>query len=141
MSDAASIGSALLDIISPDRSRSTVSLHEFPFFIGRGEDTGNHLQLPDQRISRQSVAITLQAGRCYAEDRGHRAGIFVNGNKIIRQVLADGDKLTFGLKDSYEIIFHCTDAETSLQSMLTKIGSISAKEAPSTGLRELNLLL
>ena len=141
MSGDAPVGGAVLDVVSPDRSRRTVPVSEYPFLIGRGEDTGNHLQLPDPRISRNSAAIVRQAGRCEIEDRGHRMGIFVNGSKIVRHVLEDGDKITFGLKDSYELIFRRPNTETVLQSMLTKIGSISSKEMPSTGLRELNLLL
>jgi phosphoserine phosphatase RsbU/P len=141
MPGEASATTAVLDVIAPDRSVSTVSLNADPFLIGRGEDTGNHLQLPDPRISRQAAAIVSQAGRCQLEDRGHRMGIFLNGNKITRHVLEDGDKITFGLKDSYEIVFRHPYADTSLQGMLTRISTMSTKDVPSTGLRELNLLL
>jgi phosphoserine phosphatase RsbU/P len=141
MPGEASATNAVLDVIAPDRSVSTVSLSADPFLIGRGEDTGNHLRLPDPRISRQAAAIVSQAGRCQLEDRGHRMGIFLNGNKITRQVLEDGDKITFGLKDSYEIVFRHPYADTSIQGMLTRISTMSTKDVPSTGLRELNLLL
>jgi len=47
--------------LTPDASDDTriVQVSESPFLIGRGLDTGNHLQLPDSRISRQCAAPTL----------------------------------------------------------------------------------
>jgi len=70
-----------LEVISPDLSRRTVQIHESPFLIGRGSETGNHLQLSDPRISRNCAAIVTRGEGCYLEDRGHRGGIFVNGKK------------------------------------------------------------
>jgi sigma-B regulation protein RsbU (phosphoserine phosphatase) len=141
MSDDSNKSGPILDVISPDRSRHTVPVSQNPFLIGRGEEFGNHLQLPDPRISRQAAAIVCEGDRCHLEDRGSRTGVFVNGNKIARHTLEDGDRITLGLKDCYEIVFRRADSEASLRGMLTKIGSMSAKEAPSAGLRELNLLL
>jgi phosphoserine phosphatase RsbU/P len=141
MLDRAPSDGPTLDVISPDRSHRSVQIRENPFFIGRGEETGNHLQLSDPRISRQCAAIISEAGRCYVEDRGHRGGIFVNGKRIDRRALGDGDKVTFGLENSYEIIFRSSSAAPSIQNMLTRIGSISGVEAPSSGLGKLNLLL
>jgi len=131
-----------LYVLLPDRSRQSVRISETPFFMGRGGETGNHLQLSDPRISRQCAAITSEMGQYFVEDRGHRGGIFVNGKKVDRYALADGDKVTFGIENSYEIIFRASsETVPSIQSMLTRIGSISSVEAPSSGLGRLNLLL
>src|SRR5580700_4298218 len=100
-----------LEVVSPSRSRHLVAITESPFLIGRGE-TGNNLQLADTRISRQCAAILREDGRYRLEDRGHRRGIYVNGNKVDHHVLEDGDVISFGLDDSYEIIFRAAAADT-----------------------------
>src|SRR4051812_19785258 len=97
MPDVEAIGENVLEVISPDQSRREVPIYTFPFLIGRGSDTGNHLQLDDPRISRQCAAIVSDGKRCLLEDRGHRRGIFVNGRKIEHYVLSSGDIITFGL--------------------------------------------
>jgi phosphoserine phosphatase RsbU/P len=130
-----------LELISPDRSRRAVPVRESPFLIGRGCEAGNHLQLPDPRISRQCAAIVTEAEGCYLEDRGHQRGIYVNGKKIDQTPLKNGDVITFGFEDSYKIIFRSSENQTTVQNLLTRIGSVSGEDSTSTGLNRLNLLL
>jgi phosphoserine phosphatase RsbU/P len=141
MPDVPAIGDTVLEVISPDSFRRIVRVTESPFFIGRGGENGKHLQLTDRRISRQCAAIISDGGCYYLEDRGHRYGIFVNGKKIDRRVLEDGDVITFGLGNSYEIIFRSSMADTAIQNILTRIENISSSDSSSGGLRNLNLLL
>lgn len=96
---------AVLEVISPDGAKSYVRITQTPVLLGRGAETGNHLQLTDRRISRNCGAIVLEAGRYYLEDRGARRGLFVNGEKVESRPLIDGDVITFGLDDSYQVIF------------------------------------
>ncbi|HYM07725.1 MAG TPA: SpoIIE family protein phosphatase [Terriglobales bacterium] len=141
MTDAQTIGENALEVISPDGSRRVVRISGSPFLIGRGEEAGNHLPLDDPRISRQCAAIISEPQGCVLEDLGYRRGIFVNGTKVDRRFLANGDVITFGLEQSYEIVFRSSKAETSVESMLTLIGGITGKNVPSSGLGKLNLLL
>jgi serine phosphatase RsbU (regulator of sigma subunit) len=114
-----------------------------PFLIGRGAETGNHLQLADRRISRNCAAIVTEASKYYIEDRGQRRGLFVNGEKVESRELQDGDAITFGLDDSYEIVYRsAANASTdSLPHLLTRIEHITSSEPSGGGLRKLNLLL
>lgn len=130
-----------LEVISPDRSTRLVPISRSPFLIGRGVDTGNHLPLDDPRISRQCAAIVTDAEGYTLEDRGYRRGIFVNGKKIDRHLLANGDVITFGLDKSYEIVFRSNTADTSVEDLLTRIGVVSPIDVSATGLHKLNLLL
>ena len=130
-----------LEVISPDRSRRFVQIGESPFLIGRGSDAGNHLHLSDPRISRHCAAIVNGGDCCYLEDRGHRRGIFVNGKKVQQTSLQNGDVITFGFEDSFEIIFRSASNETTVQSLLTRIGSVPGDDSSSGGLRKLNVLL
>jgi sigma-B regulation protein RsbU (phosphoserine phosphatase) len=142
MPNFGTMGKAILEVIFPDQSSRDVPISESPFLIGREDGTGkNHLQLEDPRISRQCAAVITDAQGCLLEDCGYRRGIFVNGKKIDRYYLADGDVITFGLEKSYKIVFRSPNAEKSIQRMLTRIGSLSSGEASPTGLGKLNLLL
>jgi serine phosphatase RsbU (regulator of sigma subunit) len=141
MPDVPCIGDTVLEVVSPDSRRRIFRVTESPFLIGRGAEHGKHLQLTDRRISRQCAALISDGGCYYLEDRGHRVGIFVNGKRIDRRVLEDGDVITFGLANSYEIIFHSSMADTAIQNILTRIENLSGSDSGSDGLRKLNLLL
>ena len=131
-----------LEVANPGRAPETVPITQSPFLIGRGSETGNHLQLDDRRISRRCAAIVHADGVYWLEDRGHRLGIFVNGERVDRAVLKDGDLIQFGLDDCCEITFHTAAATAELEGMLTRIGSLPAiGKMPDAGLSKLNLLL
>jgi sigma-B regulation protein RsbU (phosphoserine phosphatase) len=138
-----SLGGAVLEVVSPDGARRYVRVAQTPFLIGRGAETGNHLQLSDRRISRNCAALVIEAGRLYIEDRGQRRGLFVNGEKVESRLLNDGDSITFGLEDSYELLFRSgtSSGEESLPNLLTRIEHITSSEPVGGGLRKLNLLL
>jgi len=136
-------GEGVLEVVSPDGARRYVRVTQTPFLIGRGAETGNHLQLSDRRISRNCAAIVIEANRFYLEDRGQRRGLFVNGEKVESRELQDGDAISFGLEDSYEMIFRSagsSDAE-SVPHLLTRIEHITSSEPTGGGLRKLNQLL
>jgi sigma-B regulation protein RsbU (phosphoserine phosphatase) len=140
MSDLPAVDKTGLEVISPDSARRFVHLTESPFCIGRGE-SGNHLQLADTRISRQCAAIISEGDCWYLEDRGHRRGVYVGGKQIDRCVLKDGDIISFGIENSYEIIFRSSVADTSIQNILSRIQNIPTDSSSSGGLHKLNLLL
>src|SRR5256885_10228868 len=135
-------GEAVLEVVSPDGTRRYARVTQTPFMIGRGAETGNHLQLSDRRISRNCAAIVIEANRFYIEDRGQRRGLYINGEKVESRELQNGDVITFGLEDSYEILFRFSSgsAESSIPHLLTQMEHITSSE-PSGGLRKLNELL
>ena len=92
------LAETVLEVVSPDGARRYVRVTQMPFLIGRGAETGNHLQLTDRRISRNCAAIVMEANRYYLEDRGQRRGMFVNGEKVESRMLNDGDAVTFPAK-------------------------------------------
>src|SRR3984957_15580390 len=137
------LAETVLEAVSPDGARRYVRVTQMPFLIGRGAETGNHLQLADRRISRNCAAIVMEGNKYYIEDRGQRRGLFINGEKSESRELQDGDSISFGLDDSYEIIYRsATNASTdSLPHLLTRIEHITSSEPTGGGLRKLNLLL
>jgi sigma-B regulation protein RsbU (phosphoserine phosphatase) len=150
MPDVPAVVEATLEVLNPDNSRRSARVTESPFLIGRGV-AGNHLQIPDPRISRNCAAIISEGGRHFIEDRGHRLGIFINGERITKQVLQEGDVVTFGLENACQIVFHSATIipamanapvpETTIENFLTRIGQIAPNELSSSGLGKLNLLL
>ena len=140
MSELPAVDKTGLEVISPDNTRRFVFLNVSPFCIGRGE-SGNHLQLADSRISRQCAAIISEGDLWYLEDRGHRRGVFVSGKQIDRCELKDGDIISFGIEDSYEIIFRSAGADTSIQNILSRIQDLPSTGSSPGGLHKLNLLL
>jgi hypothetical protein len=144
MPDAAPLaGEAVLEVVSPDGARRYARVTQTPFMIGRGAETGNHLQLSDRRISRNCAALVIEANRFYVEDRGQRRGLFVNGDKVESRELQDGDSITFGLDDSYEIIFRSgkSSEENDLPHLLTRMEHITSSEPTGGGLVKLKRLL
>src|SRR6516164_2603028 len=143
MTETLSQSEAVLEVISPDGSRKYVRVTQLPFLIGRGAETGNHLQLTDRRISRNCAAIVMEANRYYLEDRGQRRGMFVNGEKVESRMLNDGDVVTFGLEDSYQLIFRSATgtSEEAIPQLLTRIDHMTSSESTGGGLRKLNMLL
>ena len=134
---------AVLEVISPDGARKYVRVTQLPFLIGRGAETGNHLQLTDRRISRNCAAIVMEANQYYLEDRGQRRGMYVNGEKVESRILNDGDVVTFGLEDSYQVIFRSATgtSEEAIPQLLTRIDHMTSSESTGGGLRKLNMLL
>jgi len=144
MTESLAQAEAVLEVISPDGARKYVRVTQTPFLIGRGAETGNHLQLTDRRISRNCAAIVTEANRYYMEDRGQRRGIFVNGEKVESRPLTDGDVITFGLEDSYQVIFRAATgtSDEAIPQLLTRIDHMTSSESSTGGgLRKLNLLL
>src|SRR5579863_2140561 len=144
MPDTASIsmGGAVLEVVSPDGARRYVRLTQTPFLIGRGAETGNHLQLSDRRISRTCAAIVLEANKLYIEDRGQRRGLFVNNDKIESRELQDGDVISFGVEDSYQIIYRSAapGVDSSIPQLLTRMEHITGSDVASGAAARLSKL-
>jgi sigma-B regulation protein RsbU (phosphoserine phosphatase) len=135
----AALPQAALEVIAPDGNKSLMPIDRSPFLIGRGADTGNHVQLSDRRISRQCAALVFDGRAFRLEDRGQKRGLFINGVKAPDSVtLRDGDSISFGLPDSYELIFRSDDA--SLPKLLNRMEHLTGTDIGG-GLRNLNLLL
>ncbi|SFL63222.1 FHA domain-containing protein [Geodermatophilus ruber] len=62
--------------------------------IGRGTDAD--IRLPDTGVSRKHVDVVLDGATAIAEDLGSTNGTLVNGRRITRQPLSDGDVIRIG---------------------------------------------
>jgi hypothetical protein len=62
--------------------------------IGRGSD--NEIVLDTKHISRYHAVLLAGPANTSIEDLNSNIGVFVNGRRVTRQVLANGDKVTIG---------------------------------------------
>src|ERR1700704_3186071 len=136
------VAETVLEVISPDGARRFARVTQTPFLIGRGAETGNHLQLSDRRISRTCAAIVVEANKHYIEDRGQRRGLFVNSQKVESRELQDGDIISFGVEDSYEIIYRSAAhaAEQSIPNLLTRMEHITGSDVVASSSARLSKL-
>ncbi len=147
MTEPSSLAHTFVEVIAPDQTSQTITVTHSPFLIGRGE-TDNTVALTDGRISRRCAAIVMDDSGYHLDDLGNRYGVFVNGTKVQQQPLRDGDRIGFGIDDSYHVIFHVgsapdVPAQPEVANLLTRIGTLSdlASSGTSGGLSKLNLLL
>ncbi len=147
MTEPSSLAHTFVEVIAPDQTSQTITVTHSPFLIGRGE-TDNTVALTDGRISRRCAAIVMDDAGYHLDDLGNRYGVFVNGTKVQQQPLRDGDRIGFGIDDSYHVIFHVgsapdVPAQPEVANLLTRIGTLSdlASSGTSGGLSKLNLLL
>ena len=63
-------------------------------YVGRGAEAS--LRLADATVSRLHGIVSLEDGEAFVEDASSTNGIFVNGKRVQRAALKDGDTVTFG---------------------------------------------
>ncbi len=102
---------AVLAVRSPSGAESRLRIETFPFRIGRQSD--NELVLRDNRASRYHARIVAEDGACIVEDLKSSYGVFVNGKRVTRAKLKPGDRIEFGVPDSYQVTFDLAEDPVS----------------------------
>ncbi len=96
-------------IRTPAGAQSRVPIDHVPFRIGRHGD--NDLVLRDSRASRYHADIIAEKGEYIIEDLKSSSGLFVNGQRVPRRKLSPGDRIDFGVPDSYQLTFQLGDGQ------------------------------
>jgi pSer/pThr/pTyr-binding forkhead associated (FHA) protein len=65
-----------------------------------GSMAANDLVLSDPAVSEQHLVIEVQSDRFVMKDLGSTNGVYVNGVRVRRFVLATGDRLKIGNSDA-----------------------------------------
>lgn len=121
---------ASLIVTDPGGHRTRVPIAPLPFLIGRQPQS--NLILRDSRVSRTHARVVFEHGGYVLEDTGSRHGIFVNGQRIDRQPLANSDRIDFGAQDSYQLLFMMDGAE--LRRLMEQVAAPEATPgAPGLG--------
>ena len=105
----------------------------YPFVIGRLDACD--LTLRDNRISRRHARIRLADGAHVLEDLNSRHGITVNGRRVRTSPLAVGDRVGFGVEDSFAITI--CDVSGPEAPLLKKVSNLSRSTGPASTLGRL----
>ena len=81
-------------LVEMGKSGTRYALEENEITIGRG--TSGQIRLKDPKISRAHARITLQGGQLIIEDLKSAHGVFINGQKIEKIEIKDGDQIQLG---------------------------------------------
>lgn len=108
-----------------------------PFVLGRLAECD--LALRDSRISRRHARIRFEAGTYSIEDLQSRNGITVNGERVERSGLAVGDRIGFGVADSF-VITVVEDARPQVP-LLEKVSDIATERGQASSLGRLAAML
>ena len=99
-----------------------IPVNRSPFVIGRLKDCD--LTLADKRISRRHAQLRLERGGIAIEDLGSRHGTIVNGESVRRSRLAVGDRIGFGVEDSFVVtVCEGRSPQTRLLKRVSEIGA------------------
>ena len=104
------------------QSISTYHIGAQGLILGRASECD--VVLPDSLVSRQHAKIWVEGGQLKVEDLGSRNGISVNGERVNRLRVEEGDQLTVG-SHTFQI------AKASRQKSLSDTGSLIAYDRAS----------
>jgi len=124
-----------LTLVDTAGAKKVLDVNRSPFRMGRLP--GCELTLQDNRISRKHAQILVEDGKYFLEDCASRHGVFVNGRKIERHELSEGDRIEFGVDDSYRVI---VGAEAEPAPLIQKVSELPAA-GPTGDLGRLSAVL
>jgi len=62
-----------------------------------GRDNSCEISIGDPRVSRRHALVSRENGSYIIEDIGGKSGVFVNGEKVSRHILKNGDEILLGI--------------------------------------------
>src|ERR1043165_35640 len=92
----------VLIVISP---KLAVKEYELNGSMALGRHEGSDIQLSEERASRNHCRIRFERGQAVIEDLESANGTFVNGLRVVSQVLRHNDRITIGATT----IIYCED--------------------------------
>ena len=124
---AGAVGFFILTRAAPRKSGAQMSASRS---ITIGRDPHCTLVVSDSQISRRHAEITNTNGLSILTDLGSKNGTFVNGHKIMRHTLREGDRIRVG---SHEFVFQ--------GATLIETGSVLSQQIPSSKLKRAVLVI
>jgi len=95
-----------------------------------GRTPGCELQIDSQSVSRNHAMLLKGTRELIVEDLNSTNGVLVNGRKVSRQVLSDGDVLTIGETQFRCVLkYNARTAEVQAPSNLTELRPVESKPA------------
>ncbi len=131
------LASLALLVEPPSGECLQVSVNRNPFVIGRLKECD--LTLADSRISRRHAKIRVENGGYAIEDLGSRHGISINGEPVRRTRLALGDRIGFGVEDSF--LLTVCEGRSSRAPLLKRVSQLGGESRRTGALGRLSAML
>ena len=96
--------------------------------VGRSSEL--EMVLVEDMVSRRHAKISVEGGDIFLEDLGSTNGSFVNGEKITRTKLAEGDRILIGTSIIKVV---ASDGSASVQDAKAKMDEAASSARPSAG--------
>jgi pSer/pThr/pTyr-binding forkhead associated (FHA) protein len=85
-----------------------------------GRDAGNPIQLPDPEVSKRHAVVRAKGDAWMIEDTDSTNGITVNGAKVKRADLKEGDRIHIG---PFDLVFECSATGEWTSSLVIDLSS------------------
>ena len=85
-----------------------------------GRDAGNAIQLPDPEVSKRHAVIHAKDNAWTIEDMNSTNGITVNGARVKRSELKNGDKVHIG---PFDLVFESATTDDWVPSLVIDLSS------------------
>jgi len=97
---------ATITVILGDQQIGTHAMKHHPFSIGR--DASCDVPIENIGLSRKHCRFLFEGGKYFVEDAGSSNGTFVNGERIQKSEVKDGDEVQAG---KFKLVFRCAAGE------------------------------
>jgi len=97
---------ATITVILGDQQLGAHPMKHHPFSVGR--DAGCDVPIENIGLSRNHCRFLYEDGRYFVEDAGSSNGTFVNGERVEKSEVKDGDEVQAG---KFKLVFKCSPDE------------------------------
>lgn len=124
-------------VFTHGEERRSIPLDKTPFTIGRRPD--RDLVVTDPRVSREHAQIVQENAEFFVVDLGSKHGCYVNGEKITRHALKNGDRVEIGVP-GLELQFQLGSQPSAAREFLSQI-AVKAVPGASNDIEKLTMFL
>lgn len=119
--------SAQLEIARGGEPLRRLDVGDTKIRIGRARES--ELHVPDAHVSKAHAEITRDGTGFHVADVGSRAGVLVNGHRVERRQLADGDVIELGTESPVKITFRIGQLRAPIAQGARELTDVSGDAA------------
>ena len=129
------VPNAQLEIARGVEPLKRLDLRDTKVRIGRAKE--NELHVPDAHVSKSHAEITPEGAGYHVTDVGSRAGVLVNGQRVQRRLLADGDVIELGPDSPVRLTFRAAAPRVQFAATMRNSLDVAGETAIGSGMSRL----